>query len=53
VAFFTGVHADYHKPSDTTEKINAPGAVRVLGVVEGLIRLLWTQPTPPAFQAGP
>ena len=48
-AFFTGVHADYHKPSDTAEKINAPGAVRVLGVVEGLIRLLWTQPTPPAF----
>lgn len=49
VAFFTGVHADYHKPSDTAEKINAPGAVRVIGVVEALVRLLWTQPTPPAF----
>jgi hypothetical protein len=27
--FFTGVHPDYHKPSDTADKINAPGEERV------------------------
>ena len=25
--FFTGTHGDYHKPSDTTDKINAAGAM--------------------------
>ena len=28
--FFTGLHADYHRPSDTYEKIDIPGAMRVL-----------------------
>jgi membrane-associated protease RseP (regulator of RpoE activity) len=27
--FFTGVHPDYHMPSDTADKINAPGEERV------------------------
>jgi hypothetical protein len=27
--FFTGTHADYHKPSDTSDKINAAGAMQV------------------------
>jgi hypothetical protein len=31
--FFTGLHQDYHKPSDTADKINAPGAIRVMEVV--------------------
>ena len=26
--FFSGLHADYHKPSDTWDKIDAPDAVR-------------------------
>jgi len=28
--FFSGLHTDYHKPSDTADKINGPGAVKVL-----------------------
>jgi aminopeptidase YwaD len=28
--FFSGLHGDYHKPSDTWDKINATGAVEVL-----------------------
>ncbi|HVP38560.1 MAG TPA: M28 family peptidase [Candidatus Saccharimonadales bacterium] len=32
--FFTGAHSDYHKPSDTWDKIDAPGEARVLGMVE-------------------
>ena len=31
--FFSGLHGDYHKPSDTWDKINAPGAVEVLQLV--------------------
>ncbi|HEY2384068.1 MAG TPA: M28 family peptidase [Terriglobia bacterium] len=31
--FFSGLHSDYHKPSDTADKINAPGAVKVLSLV--------------------
>src|SRR5438045_1424386 len=31
--FFSGLHTDYHKPSDTYDKINAPGAVKVLSLV--------------------
>jgi hypothetical protein len=31
--FFTGLHGDYHRPSDDADKINAPGLVRVAGMV--------------------
>lgn len=31
--FFSGLHTDYHKPSDTYEKINANGALKVLSLV--------------------
>lgn len=31
--FFSGLHSDYHKPSDTYDKINAPGAIKVLSLV--------------------
>ena len=31
--FFSGLHGDYHKPSDTADKINAASAVQLLNVV--------------------
>jgi hypothetical protein len=31
--FFSGLHTDYHKPSDTWEKIDAPGAAKLLDLV--------------------
>ena len=31
--FFSGLHSDYHKPSDTWDKINAPSAARLLDMV--------------------
>jgi aminopeptidase YwaD len=34
--FFSGLHTDYHKPSDTADKINSEGAMRVLSLVYGL-----------------
>ncbi len=34
--FFTGDHADYHKPSDTSEKINVEGMKKIADLVEDL-----------------
>jgi Tol biopolymer transport system component len=34
--FFTGAHSDYHKPSDTPDKLTYSGAARVAQVVEAL-----------------
>jgi Zn-dependent M28 family amino/carboxypeptidase len=31
--FFSGLHSDYHKPSDTWDKIDAPDAAKVLRLV--------------------
>ena len=31
--FFSGLHSDYHKPSDTWDKIDAPDAVTVLKLI--------------------
>ncbi len=47
--FFSGLHSDYHKPSDTWEKINAAGAVRVLETVSDVVSALANAPERPAF----
>ena len=47
---FTGSHADYHRPSDTADKINYEGMVRLTGLVTELVRELATQPARPAYQ---
>lgn len=31
--FFSGLHSDYHKPSDTWDKIDAPGTANVLKMI--------------------
>ena len=31
--FFSGLHSDYHRPTDTADKIDAKGAVQVLSLV--------------------
>lgn len=36
--FFTGSHNDYHKPSDTAEKINYEGEASIVGFVERIVR---------------
>jgi membrane-associated protease RseP (regulator of RpoE activity) len=38
--FFTGQHPDYHKPSDTPEKINIEGIIKVVDFVERIMRAL-------------
>ena len=47
--FFSGLHSDYHKPSDTWEKIDAPAAVRLLDFVSSVGLQLASAPERPAF----
>jgi membrane-associated protease RseP (regulator of RpoE activity) len=48
--FFSGLHSDYHKPSDTWDKINAPSAARLLDLVENVAVQLANATEPPAFK---
>jgi hypothetical protein len=48
--FFSGLHSDYHKPSDTWDKINAPSAARLLDMVGNVTAQLANAPNAPAFQ---
>jgi Zn-dependent M28 family amino/carboxypeptidase len=47
--FFSGLHADYHKPSDTWDKIDAPDAVRLLDLVAEVTEQLREADTKPQF----
>jgi Peptidase family M28/PDZ domain/PA domain len=47
--FFSGLHSDYHKPSDTWEKINAEAAARLLDVVSNVSLQLASAADKPAF----
>ena len=38
--FFTGQHPDYHKPTDTPEKINYEGMLRITNFIEKVMRTL-------------
>lgn len=42
--FFTGQHADYHKPSDDTELVNFPGLFQILDYARLLIERLDSTP---------
>jgi len=47
--FFSGLHSDYHKPSDTWEKIDPVTATRLLGVVAATAEELADAEERPAF----
>jgi hypothetical protein len=47
--FFTGAHADYHRPSDTWEKINALGLETVTTVAFRVISAVAREAAPPAY----
>jgi aminopeptidase YwaD len=49
--FFSGLHSDYHKPSDTWEKINGDAAIRLLHVVQSVATQLADAPERPQFAA--
>jgi len=47
--FFSGLHADYHKPSDTWDKIDQNAAAGLLNVVARVAVELASDPEKPAF----
>ena len=47
--FFTGDHPDYHRPSDTADKINVTGMLRVADFIEDLIASLEDVPERPKY----
>ena len=49
--FFSGLHSDYHKPSDTWEKINPQAAARLVDVVASTGLQLASAPDRPTFIA--
>ncbi len=50
IFFFSGLHADYHKPSDTSEKINSRDAALVVDYVADLATKLANSQDRPIFQ---
>ncbi|RMF34175.1 MAG: M28 family peptidase [Chlorobiota bacterium] len=47
--FFTGLHSDYHRPTDTWEKLNYTGQARVVELVQRVIESIAALPERPAF----
>lgn len=48
--FFTGTHTDYHKPTDTAEKINFDGLTKITRYVAAIARSVDENPTRPAYK---
>jgi hypothetical protein len=46
---FTGTHLDYHKPSDTADKIEYVGVLKILMYVNVLIRAIDSSPVRPTY----
>jgi len=49
--FFTGLHSDYHRPSDTAEKINFEGMARITEIATLVASEFATMETPPEYAA--
>jgi Zn-dependent M28 family amino/carboxypeptidase len=47
--FFTGAHADYHKPSDTADKIDYEDLDRIVDFAATIARRVAETPEPPVF----
>lgn len=48
--FFTGTHEDYHKPSDTSEKINYAGVLKIANYVSELVKTVDANTTKPTYK---
>jgi len=47
--FFTGMHPDYHRPSDSADKVNAAGAGQIAIAVASLVAELANRPGAPRW----
>ncbi len=50
---FSGVHGDYHRPTDDADKLNAPGTERVARLARRLIRGVDRGAEAPSFRSAP
>ncbi len=48
--FFTGTHVDYHKPSDTAEKINYTGLENITVFVSNIVKTVDQSPQRPTYK---
>ena len=51
--FFTNTHLDYHKPSDTFEKINYDGLTKIANYVAAIARAVDKSPSRPTYKSAP
>jgi aminopeptidase YwaD len=51
--FFTGTHLDYHKPTDTAEKINYDGLLKVTNYVGEIVKSIDENPQRPTYKVAP
>jgi uncharacterized protein YciI len=49
LSFFTGTHADYHRPTDTADKIDYDDLDRVVDFAAAIVRRVGDLDTPPQF----
>ncbi|MDQ3748427.1 MAG: M20/M25/M40 family metallo-hydrolase [Acidobacteriota bacterium] len=47
--FFTGTHLDYHKPTDTVEKINFQGLLKITSYVAEIVKAVDGNPLRPTY----
>ncbi len=47
--FFTGTHNDYHKPSDTADKINYEGEATIIEYISNILHSIDQNPTRPTY----
>lgn len=47
--FFTGTHLDYHKPSDTFDKINYAGTAQIISYLAAIAKAVDENPTRPTY----
>lgn len=48
--FFSGSHTDYHKPTDSADRVNAAGAAQIASLVADVAQALISTPAPLTFQ---
>ena len=53
VSFFSGFHADYHRPSDDSDKIEAAGATEVTRIALALVQRIAARPSGPSSSSRP
>ncbi len=47
--FFTGSHEDYHKPTDTADKINYAGMLKIINYVGEIVHAIDANPLKPTY----